>query len=134
MLFSDCCGVSDCCVVFGQVRLKKEVLDEARRSAGAAKRTRDGAAPAVRLTGEAWYSQQATRAVNQAMGRVIRHMHDYGAIILADERFKVLMYLQICSHGCICLWIPITAFAQQATLTSYQCLRMGCTGGSVCRK
>ena len=72
-----------------QVRLKKEVLDETRRSAGAAKRTRDGAAPAVRLTGEAWYSQQATRAVNQAMGRVIRHMHDYGAIILADERFKV---------------------------------------------
>ncbi|KAK9916347.1 hypothetical protein WJX75_001590 [Coccomyxa subellipsoidea] len=71
-----------------KVRLKKEVLDEARRSAGAAKRTRDGAAPAVRLTGEAWYSQQATRAVNQAMGRVIRHMHDYGAIILADERFK----------------------------------------------
>ncbi|EIE26626.1 DNA repair helicase [Coccomyxa subellipsoidea C-169] len=71
-----------------KVRLKKEVLDETRRSAGAAKRTRDGAAPALRLTGEAWYSQQATRAVNQAMGRVIRHMHDYGAIILADERFK----------------------------------------------
>lgn len=27
------------------------------------------------------------RAINQAMGRVIRHRHDYGAIILADERF-----------------------------------------------
>lgn len=74
----------------GQVRLKKEVLDEARRSMGAAKRGRDGVNSAVRLTGEAWYTQQATRAVNQATGRVIRHMHDYGAIILADERFKVL--------------------------------------------
>ncbi len=28
------------------------------------------------------------RAINQAMGRVIRHRHDYGAIILADERFR----------------------------------------------
>ena len=27
------------------------------------------------------------RAVNQAVGRVIRHRNDYGAIILADERF-----------------------------------------------
>lgn len=40
-----------------------------------------------KLTGNAWYSQQATRAVNQAVGRVIRHRMDYGAIILCDERF-----------------------------------------------
>ena len=33
------------------------------------------------------YSQAAMRAVNQAVGRVIRHRNDYGAIILADERF-----------------------------------------------
>ena len=33
------------------------------------------------------YVQTAMRAVNQAVGRVIRHKHDYGAIILADERF-----------------------------------------------
>lgn len=39
------------------------------------------------LTGEDWYNQQALRAVNQAVGRVIRHQHDYGAIILCDERF-----------------------------------------------
>ncbi|KAG5537665.1 hypothetical protein RHGRI_024945 [Rhododendron griersonianum] len=41
----------------------------------------------VVLTGEEWYSQQASRAVNQAVGRVIRHRHDYGAIIFCDERF-----------------------------------------------
>ncbi|WVZ69869.1 hypothetical protein U9M48_018591 [Paspalum notatum var. saurae] len=39
------------------------------------------------LTGEEWYVQQAARAVNQAVGRVIRHRHDYGAIIYCDERF-----------------------------------------------
>lgn len=38
------------------------------------------------LSGEEWYVQQAARAVNQAVGRVIRHQHDYGAIILCDER------------------------------------------------
>ena len=39
------------------------------------------------LTGNEWYKQQASRAVNQAVGRVIRHRNDYGAIILCDERF-----------------------------------------------
>lgn len=34
-----------------------------------------------------WYNQQTYRAVNQAIGRVIRHKNDYGAIILCDERF-----------------------------------------------
>ncbi len=40
------------------------------------------------LTGERWYEQQAFRALNQALGRCIRHKHDYGTIILVDERFK----------------------------------------------
>ena len=40
------------------------------------------------LTGQEWYSQQSSRAVNQAIGRVIRHRHDYGAIIFCDARFS----------------------------------------------
>jgi len=39
------------------------------------------------LSGSDWYRLCASRAVNQAVGRVIRHRWDYGAIILADERF-----------------------------------------------
>nr|XP_013000050.1 regulator of telomere elongation helicase 1 isoform X4 [Cavia porcellus] len=39
------------------------------------------------LSGQEWYRQQASRAVNQAIGRVIRHRHDYGAIFLCDHRF-----------------------------------------------
>lgn len=37
--------------------------------------------------GDAWYRQQALRALNQALGRCIRHKNDFGAIILADCRF-----------------------------------------------
>ena len=35
------------------------------------------------------------RAVNQAIGRVIRHRHDYGAIIFLDERFAAANAVQM---------------------------------------
>ncbi len=41
----------------------------------------------ITLSGGEWYSQQAHRAVNQAIGRVIRHRYDYGAILFLDSRF-----------------------------------------------
>ena len=42
----------------------------------------------IALSGAEWYSQQAHRAVNQAIGRVIRHKADYGAILFLDSRFS----------------------------------------------
>ncbi|XP_047157903.1 regulator of telomere elongation helicase 1 homolog isoform X1 [Vigna umbellata] len=62
-----------------KVRLKREYLDKQSRPQGELFKV---------LTGDEWYNQQASRAVNQAVGRVIRHRHDYGAIILCDERFS----------------------------------------------
>ena len=44
------------------------------------------------LTGELWYQQEAIRAVNQSIGRVIRHKGDYGAIVLIDERYNDLSH------------------------------------------
>ncbi|CAH1422593.1 unnamed protein product [Lactuca virosa] len=61
-----------------KIRLKREFLDQQALSQKGSKV----------LTGEEWYSQQASRAVNQAVGRVIRHRHDHGAIIFCDERFS----------------------------------------------
>ncbi|XP_055452055.1 regulator of telomere elongation helicase 1 isoform X3 [Psammomys obesus] len=61
-----------------RVVLKMQFLDEMRGRNGAGGQC---------LSGHEWYQQQASRAVNQAIGRVIRHRHDYGAIFLCDHRF-----------------------------------------------
>ncbi|KAL2918010.1 hypothetical protein HK105_202424 [Polyrhizophydium stewartii] len=39
------------------------------------------------LNGSEWYEIQAFRALNQALGRCIRHRGDWGAIVLLDHRF-----------------------------------------------
>ncbi|XP_061486921.1 regulator of telomere elongation helicase 1 isoform X2 [Rhineura floridana] len=61
-----------------RVMLKMKFLDEMRAKGGAGGQY---------LSGSSWYRQQASRAVNQAIGRVIRHRQDYGAIFLCDHRF-----------------------------------------------
>lgn len=40
------------------------------------------------LSGSDWYNTEAIRAVNQAIGRVIRHKNDFGAIYFMDKRFS----------------------------------------------
>lgn len=58
-----------------KVKLKQTYLNENRNGNGM-------------LTGFEWYVLDAIRAVNQAIGRVIRHKNDYGAILLCDTRFR----------------------------------------------
>jgi len=38
------------------------------------------------LRGSEWYTVNAFRALNQALGRCIRHKDDWGAVLLVDER------------------------------------------------
>ncbi|XP_043566258.1 regulator of telomere elongation helicase 1 isoform X1 [Chiloscyllium plagiosum] len=61
-----------------KVVLKMQFLDEMKAKC---------VGTAQHLSGQEWYRQQASRAVNQAIGRVIRHRNDYGAIFLCDHRF-----------------------------------------------
>ena len=63
------------------VVLKKQYLDERKIQ----KQVIDS--NVSNLSGQAWYMQSASRAVNQAVGRVIRHKNDWGAIFLMDDRF-----------------------------------------------
>ena len=39
------------------------------------------------LKGSQWYEVQAFRALNQALGRCIRHRNDYGALLVVDQRY-----------------------------------------------
>ena len=59
------------------MKLKKIYLQENCVQRGREKRLggKDEIKP---LSGDEWYRQAATRAVNQAIGRVIRHKDDYG--------------------------------------------------------
>ncbi|KAJ7333753.1 Regulator of telomere elongation helicase 1 [Desmophyllum pertusum] len=61
-----------------KVRLKMSFLDETLQKVKSSSKG---------LSGRQWYRQQASRAVNQAVGRVIRHKQDFGAILLCDIRF-----------------------------------------------
>ena len=84
-----------------KVKLKREFLDAARASAKSrpsidggfgngkynVNKTTEPTPASKTLSGSEWYNQQAHRAVNQAIGRVIRHRHDYGSILLLDHRF-----------------------------------------------
>ena len=41
------------------------------------------------LNGRDWYEIQAFRALNQALGRCIRHRKDWGAILMVDQRYGI---------------------------------------------
>lgn len=42
------------------------------------------------MSSDFWYDLQMIRAVNQAVGRIIRHKDDYGLILLLDHRYSSL--------------------------------------------
>jgi len=85
-------GIPFATLTDAKVKIKKEVMDskliksKKRPASG-----QDGNQDEL-ISGDSWYVQQAMRAVNQAIGRVIRHKQDYGAILLCDERFSGQVY------------------------------------------
>lgn len=65
-----------------KVSLKKKFLDSQKSSNG-------DSSSAGGLSGAEWYNLEAFRAINQAVGRVIRHKDDFGAVLLLDKRFAM---------------------------------------------
>jgi len=70
-----CVGIPFPAVKDTLVDLKKKYNDKKR-----------GVNPAI-LAGRDWYEIQAFRALNQALGRCIRHRQDWGAILMVDDRY-----------------------------------------------
>ncbi|CAH0473112.1 unnamed protein product [Peronospora belbahrii] len=71
-----CVGIPFPSVKELQVSLKRKYQDEKSRMN-------------IKLVnGHIWYQLQAFRALNQALGRCIRHREDYGAIMLLDSRHR----------------------------------------------
>eukprot|EP00392_Amoebophrya_sp_AT5.2_P007726 g7741.t1 len=75
-----------------KVEAKKQFNDQQRIPIDCTSRSRQEAevvapvAPGV-ISGSAWYQQQCFRAVNQALGRCIRHKDDHGCLVLFDKRW-----------------------------------------------
>lgn len=52
------------------------------------------------FNGRLWYEAQAFRAVNQALGRAIRHSNDWGSVFLLDSRYSEKRY-----QNCLPTWV-----------------------------
>ena len=89
-----------------KLNIKRQLLDEqvrehAKRSAAAATaaegagRGKGASAMPKPLSGSQWYTQEASRAVNQALGRVIRHINDFGAILLCVRQTRAAARVEL---------------------------------------
>lgn len=61
------------------------------------------------MNGSDWYDSQAYRALNQALGRCIRHKNDWGALFIVDERIAQSMNEKQITNK-ISLWIKQRLF------------------------
>lgn len=73
-----------------KVQMKQEVLDSLKLQNPTKHK----------LSGKDWYLQQCSLAINQSIGRVIRHRRDYAAVVLMDERFS-----QIQNKSSLSFWL-----------------------------
>ncbi|EPR57850.1 putative helicase [Toxoplasma gondii GT1] len=67
--------------------MQKLVAETGGASRGKEQGTGETTAP-VLINGRQWYDQEARRAVNQAVGRVVRHAKDFGVVVFLDKRFS----------------------------------------------
>lgn len=52
------------------------------------------------FSGEEWYCDDALCAVNQALGRCLRHSNDFGVLLLLDERYCEEQYMKRLPFWC----------------------------------
>ncbi|KAG7205994.1 hypothetical protein KM043_003400 [Ampulex compressa] len=62
------------------------------------------------LKGGEWYTVQAFRALNQALGRCVRHKNDWGAVLLVDERFQMQYNINYLPKWIKSMWIDCNRY------------------------
>lgn len=86
------------CFTDPRVKLKRSYLDKASFD---------------NYNGGLWYNLQMSRALNQSIGRAIRHKDDYGCVFLLDERFRNHI------EG-LSLWCQAFVKVNHGNITAYQ--------------
>ena len=74
-----CVGIPFADITENRVKLKIEYLNNINK---------DKEKKIDFIEGKEWYVADAMIAVNQSLGRVIRHINDYGVMVCIDERYK----------------------------------------------
>jgi len=72
--------------------------------------------------GHRWYNREAIRAVNQTLGRVIRHKHDFGGVVLCDSRYAKNDQLSPLAATGLSKWIR----PRMSVLQSFNDALVGC--------
>ncbi|XP_066594564.1 Fanconi anemia group J protein homolog [Prorops nasuta] len=71
------------------------------------------------LSGIEWYKVQAYRALNQALGRCVRHINDWGAVLLVDERFQQESSIKYLPKWIKSLWTQSTGYNIKKELSEF---------------
>ena len=96
-------GIPYACIVEPKIRIKREYLTSlAKIQKSHIRKQKDvlETEEIDQMDGEIWYAQNAILAVNQSIGRIIRHIRDFGAILLIDERYE-----EYRNRGIISKWL-----------------------------
>ncbi|XP_012219996.1 Fanconi anemia group J protein homolog [Linepithema humile] len=76
------------------------------------------------LSGREWYNVNAFRALNQAIGRCIRHKNDWGAVLLVDQRFQLSQNIHYLPKWVKTMWMHNENYDLQTELEDFVAIQV----------
>ncbi|KMQ92242.1 fanconi anemia group j protein [Lasius niger] len=84
------------------------------------------------LSGSEWYTVNAFRALNQALGRCIRHKNDWGAVLLVDARLQNQHRINYLPKWIKTKWLPDGNYNLQTELEDFIAIQIARERGEKC--